>query len=66
MAWIPLLLAGWIVVDAVIVAAVLAFARRRRSRLHTANAVPQRHLPRSVVAYRSPEAARAGGAISPR
>lgn len=32
MAWIPLLLASWIVVDVVIVAAVLAVARRKRRR----------------------------------
>jgi hypothetical protein len=32
MAWIPLLLAGWIVVDVLIVATVLVLARRRRQR----------------------------------
>ncbi len=33
MAWIPLLLASWIVVDVLIVAIMLAVARRRRHRL---------------------------------
>lgn len=32
MAWIPLLLAGWFVVDVLIVAFLLGIARRRRQR----------------------------------
>lgn len=41
MAWIPLLLAGWFVVDVLIVAFLLGIARRRRQReLRAAIRVP--------------------------
>lgn len=46
MAWIPLLLAGWIVVDVVVVAIVLVLARRRRQRsLHVMPTPKQRPAP---------------------
>ncbi len=49
MAWIPLLLASWIVVDALIVTALLVLARRRQRELrHPTAAVAARSASRSA------------------
>lgn len=58
MAWIPLLLAGWFAFDVLVVAGILALARRRReSRLPTASRIPLPPPGGGVVGGRSPKAA---------
>ncbi len=57
MAWIPLLLASWIVVDVLIVAIMLAVARRRRQ-LAAKSPEPAARTSLSVAAdARSPDSA---------
>ncbi|MFA4928249.1 MAG: hypothetical protein WC558_07015 [Patulibacter sp.] len=52
MAWIPLLLASWIVFDVVLVAIVLGIAHRRRLReRRTLRAAPELLLPRAGISW---------------
>lgn len=51
MAWIPLLLASWIAFDVVVVAAVLAVARRKRKRELSPIATPRPQALRVVERF---------------